>query len=213
MSHPKVTTYSRTRHTPLMKKLAFLNLFLFICLSLAGQSLDSSKIDNKLTYTLIDYYKKAYSKYSKFELLNNKDFVELKFFGTIKDYSGWVLVVRIPAKEKQMLFGDITNDKLEDVVVNVIKEGGETGGNTTENDLVIFLNKNGSLIINNVFQSKKICGCTPGYFIPDMIKDNQIIGVSYCYNKNDLHCCPSLKYKTCIVYQNGQLITKERTKE
>jgi hypothetical protein len=194
-----------------MKKAFTLSLLFYICLTISGQVLDSSKIDNQLTYSLINYYKNVYSKYSKFGLTINKNFVDLTFYGTIKYYSGWLITVRIPAKAEQMIFGDLSNDKLNDAVLNVIKEGGETGGNATEFDLAIFLNENGHFNLDNVFQSRKICQCKLGYFIPSEIKESQIIGLTYCFSENDPHCCPSVKYNTNFVYKDRKLIPKVQT--
>lgn len=111
-----------------------------------------------------------------------------------------------------VLYGELNNDDIDDLVISVHTEGGGSGGNVSSQDLFVFQKNDSKYEITSITQDGEISGCESGIFRATEIKDGFLIGNSSCYNDEDPRCCPSLEYVTKVELNNMKLKFKSKTK-
>lgn len=113
--------------------------------------------------------------------------------------------------KKDHAFGDLNNDGKEDLVLRLYSN---TGGNSDYLDLCIFIQTPAGWRLFNIQPSsdEALKGCETGQFIPQTIENGLLVGESLCFTETDPRCCPSLKYKTTLKWENNELrfVKKEK---
>jgi hypothetical protein len=176
-------------------------------------------VDNNIISEIKKYYKNKYGKDARLEEEVSDSTYEITYYNIPKDstdFDGHLISIYIPKKnaDKAILRGDLNNDKIQDLVVNVATEGGGGGGNISWSDLFVFINRNDELFFTSVTNSYTICGCEDGFFNASKIENGYLIGESYCYGSNDARCCPSFHYLAKVRFEKNKFvfINKEKIK-
>ncbi len=111
------------------------------------------------------------------------------------------------------IYGDLNGDKINDIVVEVDADLHGTSMSHYKDIFLFITDKNNLCLHKKVYKSYDLGKCSyngaPSNFIPTNIENMMLIGNTYCYNKNDPSCCPSLKYQTYYYFRNT-LIFKEQ---
>ena len=126
-------------------------------------------------------------------------------------------------EQKEFLRGDIDADGIDEIVYSVSVEG-VGGGNSYWNDIFVFRSVDSKYKISTVTFSSKLTGDGTenyggGLFYPTKIEKGLLIGEAICWEDDDAHCCPSLKYsvtvksvKNQLVFNTRKLISREKQK-
>jgi len=124
-----------------------------------------------------------------------------------------ILSVYIPTKgEDGLIYGDLNNDDLQDLVVVVSLEGNGTGyGNSTEY-FFVFLNQNNKLRLVSVADRYSLSHCDGGYFSAVKIENGYLVGTSYCNSSND-GSYPTIEYLTNIKLLKNRLVFSSQIKK
>lgn len=127
------------------------------------------------------------------------------------DSSGYNKTIYIPINEsRNLIYGDLNNDNLQDLVVAVSTESGASYCQPAE--LFVFLNQNNKLTLTDVAEIHNLSDCEHGHFWPTKIENGYLIGSSYCFKNVDAYCCPSLKYSTRTKLSNNKLVYNSQIK-
>jgi len=171
-------------------------------------------VDNSIIEDITKYYETKHGQNARVEKDNKDSLLTLTFYSTSKEQAEnpFLITIYISKIKSDYLIGDLNNDKVDDLVADVSTEGGGGGGNVHWNDIFVFISNNGKFELKNTTQSPSICGANDGYFYPEKISDNMLIGNSYCYGENDPSCCPSLMFYSKIKFNNGKLEINSRKK-
>lgn len=164
-------------------------------------------IDNYIVDVITEYYETKHGQNARVEKDNKDSLLTLTFYNVSKEdsYDIPLITIYIPKVKIDYLIGDLNSDKVDDLVANIETLGGGGGGNVHWNDIFVFISKNGKFELKNITQSPKLCGSYDGYFNPESIYENMLVGNSYCYDKNDATCCPSLFFFTKVKFNNNKL--------
>ena len=114
----------------------------------------------------------------------------------------------IPTSRDYFLYGDLTGNQQEDVVVGVRNV---CGVNQDKEIFFLFTGYNDRLSYVRTFESTLLADCSSiGRYPPKLkfvkIAENRLYGTSICYGPEDAPCCPSLAHETIFVYDSA---TKE----
>ena len=163
---------------------------------LTDSTIDQKIIDLIVAHVLAEY-KKEKPKLTKFEDVGYVNY-QLEFAEGIRTSFYFSKL------KKDNPSGDLNLDGLEDVVVKV---SSNTGGNTDYLDLFIVLKQQVGWKLANVISAsdEALKGCKIGSFMPIKIEKGMLIGESDCFTDADPRCCPSLKYKTTLKWENNDL--------
>lgn len=106
--------------------------------------------------------------------------------------------------KKDNVWGDLNVDGQADLIV---KLSSNSGGNTEYLDLLIFLKDTTGwkLALIKAASDEKLKGCEIGSFVPLRIERGLVYCEAYCFTNEDPRCCPSLKYKTTLKWENNNL--------
>lgn len=106
--------------------------------------------------------------------------------------------------KRDHVLGDLNLDGMEDVMV---KLSSNSGGNTDYLHLFIFLKQASGwkLALIKEAADEAIKGCKIGSFMPMQIEKGFVFGESSCFTEADPRCCPSLKIKTTLKWENNDL--------
>ncbi|NJK93970.1 MAG: hypothetical protein HC905_02715 [Bacteroidales bacterium] len=112
--------------------------------------------------------------------------------------------------------GDLNNDGMEDVVLNV-SSSNPNGGNAQFYHLVPCLAKKDRYVISGSYSAINL-GLGIGlesYLTALAIKDGLVYGTFSVHDEYDPHCCPSKKYAVVLKYEKDKLVVVggERLKE
>lgn len=114
--------------------------------------------------------------------------------------------------DKTRISGDLNNDKIADVIITIHTEGEGTGANSGHNDLFLYEGGAYGYSIVNVFPNTALSDCNDkSYFAADTIINNQLIGLSDCFQEGDAGCCPSLHFKTTLALKGDNLEIVNKT--
>ncbi len=119
------------------------------------------------------------------------------------------LVVYIPRWKRDYLVADINSDGTVDVLGSIMYESGVIGP-VKGNDIFLFTAVNDTFRKVFVSNSSKLSGCDAGHFYPEKISGKLIKGRSVCWDENDAHCCPGLRYETTVKFDNNKLLFVEK---
>lgn len=166
----------------------------------------NSKIDVQLVQKIQDYYLDGEGAGLKNEINDHDSLNEMVFW----EDEGFTLMRILVPKEidedsPEILFPDFNQDGLEDIIIEVYREGGWGGGNVYDREIFVFKNQENDFELKSVNNSKNLTDCTSGQFALEGLKDGKLIGTSYCYAPEDGHCCPSLKYNTILHEEDWKL--------
>ncbi len=188
------------------------------------KSIENSNIPDYVLRFIKTYYQREY-KGTKVDFSDSDTALEMLFSNiptSNDDYDGFLIDVYIPKKEKielygaAILFGDVDDDKLDDLIVGVHTEGGGTGGNGLHStDLFVFLNNKGVYEFISMTPDREVAVNRKngeGVFIPDKIQDGLLIGKSLLYQNDDPTCCPSLEQETKAKFSNNKLVFESKGK-
>lgn len=167
---------------------------------------------------LIDYYTGEFQKtksdepQSQLKIDTTESGIELKIIIDPAYSSGPLNTIPFSSK---YIKGDLNNDKVDDIVVPVYSTG---GGSEDWFEIFIFVSLNGKLDFFKMYTSYELGNCDStvslgGEFFPISIKNGILIGESYCWVRNDPHCCPSLNYKTKLKFNNGFVLLNQTKKD
>lgn len=169
------------------------------------------QLSEQILSEITAHYRQAYGKNARLELINSDSIIEMTFYSIPNDtdtYEGVLIAISITKTDKStsIIRGDINGDKRDDLIISVPTEGGGGGGNIAWSDHFLFLgttDKNYTLA--DVKSDGELTGCGGGYFTPETIVLNTLVGTSLCYADDDGHCCPSLKFQSTSVFVNGKI--------
>ena len=177
--------------------------------------------EEEIMHAIIDEYKKQYN-HLRVEEINDEGWHELSFYGKLDSTATTeqiMSLVRIPNYtlvdeiENNPIKGDLNNDNQDDYLVKVVDEGAGGGGNFVQITYYLFTSRDGEYELHTALPTGLLSGCDEdnGYFVPQKIENQQVIGESLCYAENDGRCCPSLKSKSIAAIEDGEfkLISKE----
>lgn len=197
-------------------------IYLIACGQNTNQQPDKNIIDKEVLNQIKSHYQTEYGKGARLEETNSDSVLQLVYHNIPKDtndYDGFLIDISIPKKVKMNLFaanpilyGDLNNDKIDDMVISVHTEGGGGGGNVWSQDLFVFQINNGKYEITSITPDGDISGCQSGTFRATEIKNGFLIGNSSCYKDEDPRCCPSLEYITKVELSNKNLKFNSKTK-
>ena len=121
--------------------------------------------------------------------------------------------IYIPIKEKDgLIYGDLNNDNLEDLVVVVSVEGSGTGyGNSTQY-FFVFVNQRDKLTLISVADRYSVSHCDGGYFSATKIENGYLVGTSYCHDKDD-GAYPTIEYLTNLKLLKNKLVYSNQIKK
>ena len=167
-------------------------------------------INNSVIKDIEKYYQDDYGKEFKLFKTATDSVIDI-YYKNIPinkdDYVGIQMRIEIPKKGKGILYGDLNNDKIKDIIVTVNTQGGGAGGNVWWNDIFVFLKKGDKYSLSTVNTNWDISGCDRGFVFIEEIKENIIKGTSSCYSEDDGRCCPSLTYETRLQLLNNKIVT------
>ena len=176
---------------------------------------EKNSIDKEILNKIKKHYQSEFSKDARLEETSSDSILNLVYYSIPKetdDYDGNLIHIYIPQRRKMdlfganpILYGDLNNDKIEDIIISVHTEGGGGGGNNWSQDIFVFQKINGKYEITCITADGEITGCQNGSFRAKKIKDGFLIGNSSCYNDGDASCCPSLEYVTKVKLINKSL--------
>lgn len=197
-------------------------LFLAACGQTIKQESKKNTVELEILNQIKNHYQTEYGKDSRLEETNSDSILNLVYYNIPKDtndYAGFLIDIYIPKQVKMNLFaanpvlyGELNNDKTDDLVISVHTEGGGGGGNVSSQDLFVFQKIDRKYEITSITQDREISGCESGIFRATEIKDGFLIGNSSCYKDDDPRCCPSLEYVTKVELNNKKLKFKSKTK-
>lgn len=172
--------------------------------------------DENVLSDIKKYYQEEYGENAKFEpeVTDSTYNITYRHIPDEEEPTDYFLIaIYIPTKNRDLIYGDLNSDNLQDLVVAVSTEGGGTGGNGIRwGDLFVFLNQNDKLTLASVTKDYELTDCVAGYFWPATINNGYLIGNSYCYDSEDAHCCPSLKYLTKVKFSKNKLVYQSQNK-
>lgn len=201
-------------------------LFLLVMYSSACEQSKNPKseqtiIEKEVFKQIRDHYQNKFANGARLEEKSSDSVLQLIYFSIPKDsndYDGFLIDISIPKKIKMrlfdavpILFGDLNNDKIDDLIVTVHTEGGGGGGNVWSQDLFLFQKSGGKYQFISFTPDIDISGCQSGSFRAREIKDGFLFGNSSCYNDDDPRCCPSLEYITKVELSNKNLKFSSKT--
>lgn len=184
-----------------------------------GGLLDRSIIE-KIKY----YYHKEYEKQWDILLKEHKDFSKIPTYESANDSIAYLKFAYMEGKKEDsltigmmhcsiplkqginlymsspVLYTDLDNDDINDLIVVVHTEGGWRGGNTYNQDIFVFLNEKGSYKLANVTGDwEMINPDTYGYIRVKNVENGILMADASIYTEKDARCCPSdhyfMKYK------------------
>jgi len=206
-----------------MKKI--LTLLLVIITSVGYSQVSSSIgnenkfIENSIIKDIEKYYQDDYGNDLKLLKKETDSIIKISYENIPENKDDYVFTqisIRIPKKGKNILYGDLNNDNLEDIIVIVNTEGGGAGGNVWWDDIFIFFKDKDKYLLPLIKTNWQISGCdrefgfNGGSILIEEIEGNIIKGTSLCYTDKDSRCCPSLIYETQLQIINNQIVTKKR---
>ena len=174
-----------------------------------------NELTDSMLAEVINYYSKEYSNDStRMDVQRSDTIIELDFSNVVKDttdYNGTLLAayISVVTDINPILTGDMNEDGIKDILLNVLTEGGGGGGNESWNDHFLFLAKDGGYTLADVKSDPEIMDGS-GYFYPKTINNQTIVGIGNSYADNDGHCCPSLYYNMHVRFKNGHMVTTDR---
>lgn len=185
----------------------------------------SPKIDEYILSSILEYYKNKYGGIATAKETTTDSTIKIRYdhvrvpnteFDNWEGFLESILIARYNAKTitgvTPFLFGDLNNDGLKDLVVNVYTDAGGSGSDGWCYDLFVFLNKKDKLMLTSITHSNEISGCEIGHFYAAKIRNGFLIGNSSCFAPIDATCCPSLDYATKVKFLNGKLMFQSKEK-
>ncbi len=181
---------------------------------------ETVKINSNLDDAILEQIKKHYledGKNMRLVKIETDQTIEMKYYNipTEKDgYSFSQMTITIPkiSSSESVFLGDLNNDNNEDLIVSVSTQGGWGGGNIGWDDIFIFLKEGNNYKLKLTKTSSEMVSCNGSMAINE-IKDNKIIGESFCYAKDDARCCPSLNYDVSLKLEGDKIILDKQTKK
>lgn len=194
---------------------------LFACKQINDQHEGKNTIDKEILEQIKSHYQTIYGKGTRIEETNSDSILNIIYYKIptdSDDYDGFLIDISIPKKSNMdlfsansILYGDLNNDKIEEIVISVHTEGGGSGGNNWAQDIFVFEKIKGNYQMNSITPDGDICGCEGGSFRAKEITNGFLIGKSSCYKDDDPRCCPSIKYKTQVELANNKLKISSKT--
>ena len=185
---------------------------------------NDSLLDKNIIKKIKSYYYKEYAKEWKKLLKEYENFVKRPPYETENDsiaYLGFLyaedesedpIVVGmihclIPTKQgiklymsSPILYTDLNNDRVNDLIVVAHTEGGWRGGNVFNQDIFVFLNEKGSYKLASVTTDWELAKPKGyGYVRVNNAENGILLAEADIYTDKDARCCPSdhyfMKYK------------------
>lgn len=124
----------------------------------------------------------------------------------------FLATVYIPTNEKAgLIYGDLNNDNLLDLIVSTSWEGAGTSVHGCS--YFVYLNKNNALELTDIVDADSFLQCySNGHIGNEKIENGYFIIYSNCYADNDANCCPSLKHLTKMKLSKNKLIFSSQQK-
>ena len=172
-------------------------------------------LDLEVTKVMEDYYNDNFGKGTKLVTIKNDSVLDHTYYSipeSEEDYSGFLMGASMPVRvnDSSIVYGDLNNDGLDDMIVLVNTEGGGGGGNVWWVDYFVYLKADEGYQFKTVQTNWEMSGCT-GFFGIDKIENNVIYGESTCYAEEDGRCCPSLSYLTQLKFENNDFTVLSTT--
>ncbi len=135
--------------------------------------------------------------------------INLSFYS--KDYPQDISVFSVDIM-KNFIVGDINNDGKSDVFTQQQTSGGWAAGNVGWRESFAFISQNNKYTIAISPKNTIDFGCkNGGSYVISEIKNGMLIGESFCYDKDDPNCCPSLHFKIKLKLSGKKLILLDKT--
>jgi len=173
---------------------------------------NSGTIDKDIINQIINHYQQLYKKdimqiYEDSDSLIGVSFCVKPENKNDSDIPQRDIDASISKRKRDYISGDIDNDGSDEIICSVEADG---GGTMYWHDIFVFSLVNKKYQILTVKESSKLCGCTesayPPVFYPKKIIGGLIYGTSICWDKDDIHSSPSLKYNTSLKFEKGKLV-------
>jgi len=168
-----------------------------------------------VTNSILSYYLSQYSLGGGFRIVfeETADDYQLSSYSPGNEYSEYEEpneTITIP-KSHRLIKGDINGDLKDDFVVSVMTGYGASGFDYT---IFIYLSSPGGLQFYKMYNASDLAFCQQqgayaSYFIPTQIKNSVLYGTSECFLADDVRCCPSLRYSTEFIFNNGLIFRKQ----
>jgi hypothetical protein len=159
--------------------------------------------------SLITGYYTSQNKKSTVSRSENDSLLQLAFTHTKKtldDDGQPYLFVKIPKRRSAYLEGDLDGDGHAELVVQPVLS---QGGSTYWKDITVLSRKGNGYTLRTVSSNMDLAVCRNGAyngsFHPTAISGGALTGTSFCFTDEDEQCCPSVKTKTRVGFQNGKL--------
>jgi len=171
---------------------------------------DFQEYSPSIVNSISEYYSKRFD--DKAFSVEKNDTIVQKLYVNITEFEGEisrdVIYITIPLKidinlyiSSPILFGDINNDNVEDIVIIVHREGWVDDVKVSQ-DIFTFINKNNFYYLKSVAPDYLVSGCRCNFRTLE-IKNNFIIGTSFCYEDEDFYI--PVEYLTKIRFINNKL--------
>lgn len=191
----------------------------FLLISNSSKNTEYAKVefnDDNLNDILNYYQEQANSenggKYAKFEDEFSKEFGQIRTYRhtpdeeEIEDYR--LFTIYLPQKkDMNLIYGDLNNDNLQDLVVSISVEGPGSGRLNSYSEVFVYLNKNNKLTLIENAGDNFVCKCKfIGFIYATKIENGYLICDTYCCTENDSYAEPSLKYLTKFKLTKNKLV-------
>lgn len=202
--------------------LLMLSIIIFsACGLVTKQNGGKNTVDTEVLNQIKSHYDAKYGKGTRNEETDSDTTLNIVYYNIpndTNDYDGHLLGIHIPKQTKinlfganPVLYGDLNNDKIDDIVISVHTEGSGVGANEWSQDLFVFQKNNGIYEITSITTDNEISGCENGMFRAKEINNGFLIGNSSCYKEQDSRLSPSLEYVTKIELINNKLKHSSKT--
>jgi hypothetical protein len=124
-----------------------------------------------------------------------------------KDSEWTSMQFNVPKMKNEYIYGDLNKDGVNDMIVNIGGYVSISGypDNFPYSIIYVFLAQDKTYSLTSNAVSSEICGCQLGVFYPEEIREGLILGQSKCFAKDDVLCCPSLKYFTSLEFDGKKI--------
>jgi hypothetical protein len=124
-----------------------------------------------------------------------------------KDSEWTSMQFNVPKMKNDYIYGDLNKDGVNDMIVSIEGYVSFSGypDNFPYSIIYVFLAQDKKYSLTSKAVSSEICGCQVGVFYPEEIREGLILGQSKCIAKDDVLCCPSLKYFTRLDFDGKKI--------
>ncbi|TRZ53395.1 hypothetical protein D4R99_00920 [bacterium] len=205
-------------------KPVFITLLITSSLTLIGQNVFSQKssypvyrLHHSFINTIKNYYHDSYGKGTRLEESVEDDSLYLLDYYRIPDKMDdseqRLTLITIPLNQginlyeaNPILFGDLNNDNIDDLIITVHTDGDGTGASTDHQEIFVFMNIRGLYVLSCVVQDTDLAPDCVGWFRAKKIRKNQLIGQTTCY-KEYIHPggIPINENETTVEFVNNRL--------